>query len=113
MDKDSDNSQEIEFDSDVFYISYYDAIDVPHVKAIMTVCNNILSQTPMPSTLYFLFASQGGSVDAGIALYNYLKSLPVKIVMHNTGSIDSIANVICVGGQERYAAPHSTCPRDD
>ncbi len=61
-----------------------------------------------PDVLYFLIASQGGEVDAGIALYNFLKSLPLKITMHNIGSIDSIANVIFVSGDKRLASPHTT-----
>lgn len=73
----------------------------------MGICSDLIGKEK-PSTLYFLFASQGGSVDAGVTLYNFLKSLPVKIIMHNVGSIDSIANVIFVAGKERYASPHST-----
>jgi len=30
------------------------------------------------------------------------------ITMHNTGTIDSIANVIFAGGQKRYAAPNAS-----
>ena len=41
-------------------------------------------------------------------MYNYLRALPVKIVMHNNGSIDSIANVIFHAADERKAAPHTT-----
>ncbi len=61
-----------------------------------------------PNILYFIFASSGGVVDAGVALYNFLKSIPVEIVMHNIGSIDSIANVIFVAGKKRFAVEHST-----
>jgi ATP-dependent Clp protease protease subunit len=55
-----------------------------------------------------LFSSNGGSVFAGITLYNFLRALPVEIVMHNIGSIDSIATVIFMAGDKRYAAKHST-----
>lgn len=65
--------------------------------------SNIVAQQK-PSELYFLFSSPGGEVAAGITFYHFLKSLPVKIVMHNTGSIDSIATVIFMAGIERYAA---------
>jgi len=63
---------------------------------------------PKPDVLYFLFSSNGGSVNAGIALYNFLRALPVEIIMHNTGSIDSIATVIFLAADKRYAALHST-----
>jgi len=87
----------------VTYINFLDSIDVPKVKALMALCTQVLTQHK-PDVLYFLFSSQGGQVNAGITLYHFLKGLPVKIVMHNTGSIDSIATVIFLAGEERYAA---------
>ncbi|MFH1792609.1 MAG: ATP-dependent Clp protease proteolytic subunit [Patescibacteria group bacterium] len=92
---------------DTFYVTYVDIVDVQRVKFIMNACTNILNQVK-PKTIYFLISSNGGDVDSGIALYNYLKALPIKIVMHNIGSIDSIANVIFVAGEERYASPHTS-----
>ena len=89
------------------YINYFDSIDAGRVKAIMGIVAEILVREK-PSCLYFLFASNGGSVDAGITLYNFLKALPIKVIMYNIGTIDSIANVIFVAGSERYAAPHAT-----
>lgn len=89
------------------YISYYDAINEPKAKALMAASANVLAQTK-PERLYFLFSSPGGSVDAGIALYNFLRSLPVPVVMHNSGSIDSVAIVVFLAADERYANPHST-----
>jgi ATP-dependent Clp protease protease subunit len=73
----------------------------------MAVCSELVAKQ-RPGTLYFLFSSNGGNVNAGITLYNFLKALPVEIVMHNTGSIDSIATVIFLAGTKRYAAKHST-----
>ena len=92
--------------SSTTYISYFDVINEAKAKAFMAACADAVAQT-RPSRLYFLFSSSGGSVDAGIALYNYLRALPVPIVMHNTGSIDSIANVVFLAADERYANPHS------
>lgn len=92
---------------DTFYLSYVDGIDTERVKYIMNVCSNIINQVK-PKTLYFLISSNGGDVDPGIALYNFLKSLPLKVVMHNIGSIDSIANVVFLAGKERYASKHTS-----
>lgn len=91
----------------IVYINLFDQIDHGRVQAIMAFCSNLVANEH-PSKLHFLLSSPGGSVDAGIALYNFLKALPVKIVMHNTGTIDSIATVIFLAGDERYAAPHSS-----
>jgi len=89
------------------YVYFYDDIDAGRVKTIMAILSNIVANEK-PDTLYFLFASRGGQVDAGVTLYNFLKSLPAEIVMHNIGVINSIANVIFLSGSKRYAAPHST-----
>jgi ATP-dependent Clp protease protease subunit len=89
------------------YVNYFDAIVEPKAKALMAICSDIVAQH-QPDVLYFLFSSPGGSVSAGIVLYNFLRALPVKIVMHNTGSIDSIATVIFMSAEQRYAALHST-----
>lgn len=89
------------------YISYFDAIDFERTKALMGLCSQIVSRDK-PDELYFLFSSPGGQVLAGITLYNFLRSLPVKIVMHNIGSIDSIATVIFLAGDERYATKSSS-----
>jgi len=91
----------------IFYINYFDQIDAARVKALMGICTQIITQKK-PDVLYFLFSSPGGQVDAGIALYNFLRSLPAQIVMHNTGAIDSVATVIFLAGERRYAAKHSS-----
>jgi len=61
-----------------------------------------------PAEIYIIFSSPGGAISSGITLYNFLKSLPVKITMHNTGSVDSIANIIFLAAEQRYAAPNSS-----
>ncbi len=53
-------------------------------------------------------SSPGGNVAAGMILHNYLKSLPCKLVMHNIGSVDSIAIIIFLAGEERRANPNSS-----
>lgn len=57
---------------------------------------------------YFLLSSPGGSVNDGVVLYNFIRALPAKIVMHNIGIIDSITNVIFLASDERYANPASS-----
>lgn len=91
----------------VIYINYCDSINETKVKAIMAALSEIINNEK-PDTIYFLFSSSGGQVEPGIALYNFLRALPVELVMHNTGSIDSIANIIFLAGSIRYAAVHSS-----
>lgn len=98
----SDQNQE-----KIVYINYVDGIDLKKVKNLMAVIANIYKQEK-PDTLYFSISSGGGDVDSGISLYNFLKSFPCKIIMHNTGSIDSIANVVFMAGDERFATKFTT-----
>jgi len=91
---------------DIVYLTFHDSISPDSANRVVNYCAKSITQHN-PKTLYFLFSSGGGSVDSGIMLYNYLRGLPLKIVMHNIGSIDSIANAIFLAGQERYATPTS------
>jgi ATP-dependent protease ClpP protease subunit len=66
----------------------------------------LASQTP--TRLIVAINSGGGNVVSGIAMYNAMIAMPYPIVTHNIGNVDSIANVIFLGGEERYACPGST-----
>ena len=90
------------------YVNFYGVITETSATRFMQACAQIIA-ADQPDCLYFLFSSPGGDVNAGVSIYNYLRALPVpRVVMHNTGSIDSVANVVFHGANERYAAPHST-----
>lgn len=91
----------------VIYVNYCDSITEVKVKAIMGALSDIINRE-RPDTIYCLFSSSGGQVEPGIALHNFLRALPVEIIMHNTGSIDSIANVIFLAADTRFASVHSS-----
>src|SRR5450432_29081 len=91
----------------IVYVNFFSKIDDASANKFMSACAEII-KVESPTCLYFLFASPGGSVDAGVAIYNYLRALPVRLVMHNSGAIDSIANVIFHAADERKATPHAT-----
>lgn len=58
--------------------------------------------------IYLMFSTPGGSVMHGMTLYNYLRSLPVDLTIHNIGNVDSIGNAIFLAGRKRYACPNAT-----
>lgn len=58
--------------------------------------------------VYLAMSTPGGQVQAGIALYNTLLSMPFPITIHNISSVNSIGNVIFLAGGERYATANST-----
>jgi ATP-dependent protease ClpP protease subunit len=91
------------------YINFFDGIDPIKVNKFIQFTTEVISQHN-PQELYFFVASNGGDVDSGFVLYNFLVSLQskMKITMHNTGTIDSIANVMFMAGQNRYAASNAS-----
>jgi ATP-dependent Clp protease, protease subunit len=93
-------------DSKTLYINFFDAIDPTKVNKFIQFTTEAIRHYN-PTELYYLISSSGGDVDSGFVLYNYLISLQgqISIAMHNIGTIDSIANVIFLAGQKRYAAP--------
>lgn len=54
-----------------------------------------------------LISSTGGSVHHGLSAYNYLKGLPVDVVTHNFGIVDSIGVVLFCGGKTRLCVPEA------
>jgi ATP-dependent protease ClpP protease subunit len=58
--------------------------------------------------IHLLLSTPGGSVMHGITLYNVLRGLPVTLVTHNVGNVDSIGAVIYLAGERRYACPQAT-----
>ena len=93
--------------SKTVYVNFFDSINDVKVKTVMAAVSEIINNQT-PDVIYCLFSSPGGQVEPGITLYNFLRSLPVEIIMHNTGSTDSIANVIFLAANTRYASVHSS-----
>lgn len=59
-------------------------------------------------TIHLLIHSPGGTVGDGIALYYFMKSLPVNIVAYNSGSVSSAATTFYLGAGRRIVSEHST-----
>jgi ATP-dependent protease ClpP protease subunit len=90
----------------VHYLSFSAEIaPTPTEQLIAAVCT-LVNQGATEINL--LLSTPGGSVMHGITIYNTLRALPVRLVTHNLGNVDSIGNVIFLAGVERYACPHST-----
>jgi len=58
--------------------------------------------------VYILISSGGGDVFEGLSMASLLKSLPIKVTMHNIGQTDSVANVIFAAGDVRHASPNAS-----
>ena len=55
-------------------------------------------------TAHILVQSNGGYVSDGLCLYNFMANAPITFVMYNAGAVASIAVILFLCGQRRYAS---------
>jgi ATP-dependent Clp protease protease subunit len=53
-------------------------------------------------------SSPGGNVINGITVFNAMQAVNYKLTTHNIGNVDSIANIIFLGGQNRFSNENAT-----
>lgn len=94
---------------DDIYYTYVDTIDVIKVNLVINQIQQVILPRN-PKRLHLLLSSPGGDVSAGIALYNYLRAIPVEVLTYNIGMVASIANVIFMAAESknRFACPHTS-----
>src|ERR1039457_314805 len=51
--------------------------------------------------VHLLIQSTGGAIGDGVAIYNFLRNLPIKIIAYNGGTVASIAVIVFLSAQER------------
>lgn len=90
----------------IVYISFSAEI-IPHTtESLIAAVANFVNQGV--KQIYLLLSTPGGSVMHGMNLYNVLKAMPVELITHNVGNVDSIGNAVFLAGSKRYACPNST-----
>ena len=89
----------------IAYMGYTGPIDSEGVGRIAAALNNAVNDRF--DEVQLSFSSLGGYVSDGIYLYNHIRGLPINTVIHNTGSVSSIAVAVFVAGAERYCSPHA------
>jgi len=67
---------------------------------------SILEQEDFES-LTILFSTEGGDTREGLALYNFLRSLPQPVHMHACGHVDSMGVPVFLAGTTRTCSPAS------
>lgn len=60
-----------------------------------------------PASINLFISSTGGNVNAGMAAYHYLQSLPVPLQTYNLATVSSSANLVYCAGDKRYSFPAS------
>ena len=95
--------------SKTIYINYYGAITEQNVNVFMRSVPHLIN-SEKADILYLVLSSSGGNVVAGLTMYNFILALKnqVEIIVHNIGSVDSIALVPFMAGDKRYSNPHTS-----
>jgi ATP-dependent Clp protease protease subunit len=91
---------------DIVYVSFSAEINPNTSETLIATVSNIANKGV--KNVYLMISTPGGSVMNGMNLYNVLRALPVKLITHNVGNIDSIGNAVFLSGAERFACAHST-----
>jgi len=60
-----------------------------------------------PASINLFISSTGGNVNAAMAAYHYLRSLPVPLQTYNLATVSSSANLLYCAGDKRYSFPAS------
>jgi ATP-dependent Clp protease, protease subunit len=88
------------------YASFVGSIDPAALNRIM---GNFAHATQRGvTTVHLMFQSTGGTVNDGIGLYNYLRSLPLELHIYNSGAVQSIAVIGYVAGTYRHVSQSGT-----
>jgi ATP-dependent protease ClpP protease subunit len=90
---------------EVGVINFFAGVSQRTLRQLITATSE-LRQAGMDEIL-INFNSYGGDSDAGLAAYNYLRSLPITIRTHNLGYVASASVKIFCAGKIRTTAPQS------
>jgi ATP-dependent Clp protease protease subunit len=88
------------------YIAFIADVQTPQIAKLREALTNAVNTRVEEIQLFI--SSSGGNVSEGLNIAAFMKTLPVRIVTHNIGQIDSIANVIFAAGSPRYAIQTSS-----
>lgn len=88
------------------FISFSAEVVPQTTEALIQAVTNFVNQGF--KEVHLLLSTPGGSVMHGITIYNILRGLPIKLITHNVGNVDSIGTVIYLAGEQRYACPQTT-----
>lgn len=89
-----------------FRLSFNGHIYEVQANALQNRIAQILERQDYES-LTILFASEGGSTDQSLSLYNFIQSLPVPIHIHAVGHVGSASIPAFVSGHKRTCTPYS------
>lgn len=87
------------------YLGFCGAIDADAVSKIAGTFNQAVND--QFDAIHMTLSSPGGAASDGVYLYYHIRSLPIRVTMHNQGMIASVATTIFAAADERTACPDS------
>lgn len=88
------------------YVTFTATVTPQSTDAFLSLCTGFVAKGV--NEVQLLVSSPGGNVMLGVTIYNVMRSLPIRFVTHNIGSVDSIALLPYLAGEERYSAKNAT-----
>jgi ATP-dependent protease ClpP protease subunit len=91
---------------DTVYLVFTADVNPGSTQALLAACANLVAKGFQK--IYLVLSTPGGSVMHGMTIYHFLRGLPVEVITHNIGNVDSIGNAIFLAGKQRFACKNST-----
>lgn len=88
------------------YIGFNAAIDRKAAEQFVMVLTQAVQNGF--NTINLAISSAGGILDHAYYAHHWIEGLPVKVVTHNVGSVQSASNLLFLCGDERYGVDAST-----
>lgn len=92
-------------DEKIMYLGFCGIIDAVSVGKIAGAFNQAVNDRF--DTVHLTFTSPGGGASDGVFLYNHIRSLPIRTIIHNAGLVASVATTIYAAADHRTSCKHS------
>jgi len=83
------------------YVSYIGSVSTDSVGRLLHAVQSLMIEGV--EHIHLAIGSGGGNIIAGLSAYNQLRCLPVRYTTYNIGSVDSVAILPFLLGDERHA----------
>jgi ATP-dependent Clp protease, protease subunit len=90
----------------VGYVTFLQSVNFHTTNGLVGACHDLRNKGV--TEVHLGIGSDGGSLDAGFSSYGALQGLGLQFKTYNLGSVNSVALLLYVLGQDRIAAPMSS-----
>jgi ATP-dependent Clp protease protease subunit len=87
----------------MYYYNFTGDVTNSNVQGVIQHFNTKRIEENSQDEFSIYLSSVGGDIDAGIRLYDFLKSIPNKVLVYGFGQVDSSAIMILLAGDTRVA----------